>query len=255
MNEHERRIQDEALQYARQHRARIARNLVDLSIYPREEYPLAVFMAGSPGAGKTEVSKAFVAAVTAAMPSLSEGGSQVLRIDPDEFRILFPGYEGSNSWLFQPAVIKVLEKVLDRAFSKSISFLLDGTLSSMEVARTNVRRALNKNCTVQILYVYQQPGRAWRFVQDREVVEGRNIPLDAFVAQFFAARRNVKALKQAFGDQIMVDLLVQAESGEGYGQVEVDVSAELIDELLPKTYDEATLYEMLSSGGGYDEQN
>jgi putative protein kinase ArgK-like GTPase of G3E family len=50
-----------AEEYARKHRSRIAREVVDLSIYPQEDSPWTVFMAGSPGAGKTEVSKAFAA--------------------------------------------------------------------------------------------------------------------------------------------------------------------------------------------------
>lgn len=239
------------MEYARANRASIARRLVDTSVYPREECPLTVFMAGSPGAGKTEVSKALVASIEAAMPVLPDGGAHVLRIDPDEFRPLFPGYTGANSSTFQAAVIKVLEKVVDRAFDKSVAFLLDGTLSSIDVARTNIRRALARNRVVQIVYVYQHPERAWQFVQDRELTEGRNIPLETFVAQFLAARRNVHTLKAEFGDDISVDVLIQA--ADGLGRVEIDVAADMIDQLLPETYDEATLLNKLSSPGDENE--
>lgn len=255
MTPEEQQIHDEALAYARANRSRIANALVDLSIYPCEEVPLTVFMAGSPGAGKTEVSKAFVSAVENAMPPLPEGESHVLRIDPDEFRSLLPGYTGGNSWLFQAAVIKILEKVLDRAFKKGVSFVLDGTLSSYDVARSNIHRALRKGCEVQILYVYQRPDVAWRFVQDRELTEGRNIPINAFITQFLAARRNVEALKREFGDALKVDLLIQSECSEGYGSVEIDAPADLIDEALPETYDESMLYRILAEGDEYDNDN
>ncbi len=251
MTEAELQIEAEAYSYAQKHRTRIANRLVDTSVYLREECPLTVFMAGSPGAGKTEVSKNFVRLIAEMVPD----SARVLRIDPDEFRAEFPAYTGDNSWLFQKAVIKVLQKVLDRAFSKSVSFLLDGTLSSLPVAQTNIRRALSKQCIVRILYVYQNPTRAWQFVQDREVAEGRNIPLDAFVTQYFAARRNVQELKREFGDQIGIDLLMQSENQVDNGVVEMDVTAELIDELLPEPYDESTLYQVLSKGGEYDNQN
>ncbi|MGM8935096.1 zeta toxin family protein [Pseudomonas neustonica] len=255
MTPEEQRVHDDALSYARANRTRIASELVDLSIYPDEEVPLTVFMAGSPGAGKTEVSKAFVSAVENNMPPLPEGEAHVLRIDPDEFRALLPGYTGGNSWLFQAAVIKILEKVLDRAFKKGVSFLLDGTLSSYGVARSNINRALQKGCEVQILYVYQRPEIAWRFVQDRELIEGRNIPIDAFVTQFLAARRNVEALKREFGSALKIDLLIQSESGEGYARVEIDAPADLIDEALPETYDESTLYRILAEGDEYDHES
>ena len=55
-------------------------------------------MAGSPGAGKTEAAKEIIAQLEA-----RPGAPKILRIDPDELRGEFPGYMGSNSWLFQLA--------------------------------------------------------------------------------------------------------------------------------------------------------
>lgn len=242
-------VQRTAEQYAKDNRTQLAKMLVDTSVYPREAEPFAAFMAGSPGAGKTEVSKALVGAMESTAPK----GSCVLRIDPDEFRVYLPGYQGNNSWLFQSAVSRILERVLDRAFSKSISFLLDGTLSSLEVARKNVSRALKRGYSVQVQYVYRDPKMAWRFVQDRELTEGRNIPLDVFVKQFFSARENVAALKREFGDQIVVDILIQGDLGSEQ-KIEIDVTAELIDGLMLEPYDEPMLYEALSHGAEHDDQ-
>lgn len=252
LTEEEERIQEEAFAYAKMHRAALARKIVDLTRHPPEEHPFTVFMAGSPGAGKTEVSKAIVFAVE---DSADPDFSYVLRIDPDEYRSLLPGYEGNNSWLFQKAVIKILEKVLDRAFKQSVAFILDGTLSSYEVARSNTKRALDRGRVVQILYVYQCPIKAWSFVQDREVAEGRNIPLEAFVRQYFDARRNVMALKREFGDQIHVDLLIQSDDDDE-PRMELNVTADTFDASLPESYDEKSLYQLLSTdpqGSAYEE--
>ncbi len=49
-------VQAQALAYAKSHRTRIARERTDLDKFPSEEQPVSVFMAGSPGAGKTEAS-------------------------------------------------------------------------------------------------------------------------------------------------------------------------------------------------------
>lgn len=48
--------------------------------YPDDSHPISVFMAGSPGAGKTEFSKNLI----------KEIGHGVIRIDPDEVRNLIP---------------------------------------------------------------------------------------------------------------------------------------------------------------------
>jgi len=52
----EERIRDEASDYARKHKKNIARSLTDPTTFLPEAQPVAVFMAGSPGAGKTESS-------------------------------------------------------------------------------------------------------------------------------------------------------------------------------------------------------
>lgn len=250
MTEHETQIQAAAELYARKNRTKIAKEIVDLSIYPSEKHPLTVFMAGSPGAGKTEVSRAFIETVQNSAPPSQEDAANVLRIDPDEFRCLLPGYDGSNSWLFQTAVSLILDKVLDRAFTKKVSFLLDGTLSSYPVAQRNIDRAINRTCVVLIIYVYQDPEVAWSFVQDRELAEGRRIPINSFVDQYFAARQNVMRIKRIYTHLIDVDLLVQASEGSGHGRVVMGISADQIDELLPETYDIHTLYQALQ-GGAY----
>ncbi|WP_371298443.1 zeta toxin family protein [Pseudomonas aeruginosa] len=72
---------------------------------------------------------------------------------------------------------------------------------------------MRKGRTVLILYVYQRPDLAWNFVQARERVEGRKIPIEEFVRQYFAARDVVNRLKQHFGGSIEVDLLLKNNDG------------------------------------------
>lgn len=196
----EQRICDAAIAYARENRKAIARRLTDESIYASESEPVSVFMAGSPGAGKTEASIELIERFT---------GWQILRIDPDELRQEFPGYSGCNAWLFQRAVARIVDAMLDRAFHRNLSFILDGTFSSYEVARKNVQRSLDCGRRVQILYVYQDPMLAWGFVQDREAAEGRRIEPEHFIDQYFGAREVVNRLKSELGSAIHVDLLMK----------------------------------------------
>jgi predicted ABC-type ATPase len=195
-------VQAQALAYAKSHRTRIARERTDLYKFPSEERPVSLFMAGSPGAGKTEAS----------MELLSEFDS-ILRIDPDDLRVEFPAYEGSNSWLFQGAVALLVERIHDRALVQGQSFLLDGTLSNYSVAEKNIERSLKRRRLVQILYVYQEPAFAWQFVRARQIQEGRHIPPEKFVDQYFMAREVVQKLKDNYGDQIRVDVLLKNTDG------------------------------------------
>lgn len=198
------RIEAEAIAFAKAHKKAIAKRLTDPLIYIAEPEPVSVFMAGSPGAGKTEAALELLDSI---------GGPPILRIDPDELRSEFPGYNGGNSWLFQRAISILVERILDHAFKQGQSFLLDGTLSSYEVASRNVQRSLDRERVVQILYVYQQPMQAWEFVKQREAAEGRRIRPDDFVQQYFAAREVVNRLKVEFGRSVRVDLLLKNLDG------------------------------------------
>jgi adenylate kinase family enzyme len=236
-------IEHAAFEFARANRALLARQVADTSVYLSEETPFTVFMAGSPGAGKTEISKAMVEALDTGISSLQ--AKRVLRIDPDDFRSLIPGYNGSNSYLFQRAVTKILEKVLDLAFQKRLSFILDGTMANLGVAKRNIDRVLGNHRNAQVMYVYQRPELAWQFVQARELTEGRNIPLQEFARLFVAARSNVIELKRLYVDQIHVDLLIKNFDG-GSQWVELDASSDTIDALIPQNYDQAQLVELLT---------
>jgi hypothetical protein len=202
LTKEEKAIQDAALAFARENKKVIAKRLTDISRFPPEDEPVSVFMAGSPGAGKTEASIELLAMV-------EEDSEEILRIDPDDLRHEFPDYTGDNSWLFQKGVSVLVEKIHDLALSQKQSFLLDGTLSNYEKAEHNISRSLKKKRTVQILYVYQEPRLAWEFVQSREAIEGRRIRSEHFIEQYFAARNVVNQLKKAFGSAIKVDLLMK----------------------------------------------
>ena len=92
MTSAEKKIHDAAITFAKQNKKRIAESLTDKKVFPPDAEPVSIFMAGSPGAGKTEASKALIEEI---------GGEPIIRIDPDELREYFPGYTGQNSSLFQ----------------------------------------------------------------------------------------------------------------------------------------------------------
>ena len=228
-------VQVVALDFARKNKKDIAKRLTDASRFLPEDEPVSVFMAGSPGAGKTEASIELLAIV-------EENFAEILRIDPDELRHEFPYYTGDNSWLFQPAVSVLVEKIHDLALKQKQSFLLDGTLTNYDKAKQNIARSLKKNRVVQILYVYQEPALAWEFVKSREAVEGRHIKRETFIDQYFAARNVVNQLKTAFGSDIRVDLLLKnTDNSHKLYKAGIDQ----IDNHVPEKYTPADLAKML----------
>mgnify|MGYP001574469728 CR=1 FL=1 len=233
--EAERRIELDAIAYAKANRTRIARELTDPKVFIPEQNPVSVFMAGSPGAGKTEASMVLI-------DSLAKARINVLRIDPDELRTKIEGYTGVNSWLFQSAVSLLVERVHDRALDQGQTFLLDGTLSSYDVAMKNIERSLKRERVVQILYVYQAPEQAWKFVKAREAKEGRRIQPEDFERQYFAARQVVNRLKTELGKSIQVDLLMKNNDGS---QRFYRAGVDQIDNHIPENYSPADVRTML----------
>lgn len=231
-NESEQLLFDEAMRFVRikKNKKLIAEKIVDP--FPQEENPASVFMAGSPGAGKTEVSKSL----------LESFERSALRIDNDDLRSEFKDYIGSNSHIFQSPATRLVEAVHDRALARKVSFILDTTLSSYEVAKKNIERSLNKGRKVMIIFVYQSPRNAWDFVQAREKIEGRRVPPDVFVKQFIDSQIVVNKLKAEFKEKIQVEVLVQdlLETKAYHGDVET------IDQYLDHKYDVNSLYSIIN---------
>ena len=233
MDDNELRIKQEADAYANSNKKRIAKEFTDIDKYTPEDDPVSVFMAGSPGAGKTESSKNFI---------LNFPLDNILRIDPDDLRSYFEKYTGDNSYLFHGAVSTVAANIHDLALKNKQSFVFDGTFSNVDISRQNIQRSLKRDRYVQILYVYQDPVLAWDFVQKREKVDKRKILKAIFIKQYFLARETVNCLKQEFGKRTQVDLLVKNTNGSDlYYKENVDI----IDNHVAEKYDKDTLNRLL----------
>ena len=190
----------------------------------------AIFMAGSPGAGKTEV----------ATELLSFYHNMVI-IDADRFREGFPTYNGANSSEFQSGASWLVGDIFNRVSDEGYSLLLDGTFA-LASASKNIERVLKRNYNVSIYYVYQDPMIAWEFVKQREKVEGRNVPKERFINAYFMARHNLIKVKEKFGDQVEINILFK----DFQNQIsETHADTENIQMILPELYTKAYLEENL----------
>lgn len=104
--------EDFSLKYAKENKKVMVSSIIEGK--EKETEKTAIFMAGSPGAGKTEV--------TQILTSLNRN---LCVIDADKFRILFPGYVGNNSDDFQRGASLLVDASLDLVLKKAIvSFLM-----------------------------------------------------------------------------------------------------------------------------------
>ncbi|HZJ41274.1 MAG TPA: zeta toxin family protein [Candidatus Saccharimonadales bacterium] len=201
--------------------------------------PIFMFMAGAPGAGKTEFSKNLIKILT---KKIVVNG--MIRIDADEIRELFRdiGYNGKNSDLFKRGCIKGVEILYDRCLKKKYHTVLDGTLSFVNIARRNIDAALKVGAKVFIVYVYQDPVIAWGFSQIREQKEGRRIEKAFFVKSLFDSIKNVNMLKQEYGNKIEVWLV---EKNFAHNVENIKYNVDNIDSYLKIAYNSDTLINIL----------
>lgn len=194
-------------------------------------------MAGSPGAGKTETAQEMLSTI-----------GKAIHIDPDRYRSHFADYTGGNAYLFQAATSILVEKVVDLALKNKQSFILDGTLTNYEIAKSNIQRALGRDRKVIILYVYQNPITAWEFVKAREEIEGRRIHSEVFIKQYFEARTVVNALKEEFKSQIQLEILIKnTASGVNRKSMHKYINgAASIDSHIPEQYTYQQLRELIT---------
>ncbi|MDP2789695.1 MAG: zeta toxin family protein [bacterium] len=95
LSQEEQNISDAALRYIQSNEKLLITLFANADHFIEEPQAVTLFMAGAPGAGKTEVSK-----------NLVEDDlftNKPVRIDADEIRKLVPGYSGEFTHLYQHA--------------------------------------------------------------------------------------------------------------------------------------------------------
>jgi UDP-N-acetylglucosamine kinase len=232
MTEKEVEVAEKAKKYIKKNKKNLIKKFADPNIYVRTDRPISLFMAGSPGAGKTEVSKGLVN--TFAIPTV--------RIDADEIRAFIPGYIPKKAYIMHGAASLGVEKLIDSCFHNCQSFILDGMLSNFDRAVRNIDNCLLKNRLVIIFYVYQDPKIAWKFTQDREKVEGRNIPKDVFIHGFLESRNVAQLLKDKYGDGIELNVI---EKDYDNATKEIWSDVDRIDKYIEKVYSGQDLEDVL----------
>lgn len=167
------------------------------TLYIQHKHPTkkVIFMAGSPGAGKSEFAKAL---------AMQE---PINIFDTDEIRKLCPTYSGKNSQLFQKASSKGIDILVDEAFANGYSFILDGNFATFSMQKQNIERSLKKGFTFEVKFIFRPLPIALEYTKSRENREGRTVPEAIFYEKFIGAVSTIDQLSKEFDFSIdFIDL-------------------------------------------------
>jgi hypothetical protein len=219
--EDDKQIQEDACAYINAHKDELIQKFITQK-KPLKLGFMSLFMAGSPGAGKTEFSLQYIPLIytkdsKSTIKLLESNGikpstfeSLFIRIDVDEIRAFLPQYRKTdtfgkgNAHVVQKAANKGLDALRNYCLKNEISFLHDGTFGNYKTMHDLVQESLAKDRFVEIYYLYLDPIAAWNFTKAREYTEGRNILKEKFIEQFFASQVNVQKIKNAFAEKVSV---------------------------------------------------
>ena len=232
MSDDNQKIVEEAEAYIKEYKHELIARFANSEKYHPVDHPISLFMAGSPGAGKTEISKRLIEQFADNAP---------VRIDADDIREMFPNYTGANSHIFQRACTTGVNKLFDYVLDHNLNVILDGTFA-YERAMENIERSLKRDRRVIIYYLFQDPVIAWKFTKIREETEGRRVSKEVFIHSFLRARENVNEAKAHFGERIELNMIVKNFT-ENYEKVYSNI--ERIDKYLSKVYTINELEEIL----------
>lgn len=171
--------------------------------YPPSKTKIAFFMAGIPGAGKTEFAE----------NTINSLKPKYVPVEHDKIVEYIDGYRPENYYTFRTAGSVLVSRLLDECLKNGYAFILDGTLSH-EQGYKNIQKALKAGYYVQIVYIVQTAKMAWELTKDRELVKKRAIRKEGFVATCNKINANLLNIFHRFKDQANFGLWILNKNGK-----------------------------------------
>ncbi|MDD3794066.1 MAG: zeta toxin family protein [Candidatus Gracilibacteria bacterium] len=150
--------------------------------------PSVIFLAGAPGAGKTE----FIESI--------ENNHNFIIIDIDKYRILFDGYAGKNASEFQGLSTKVANKIYSYCIKNDLNVIVDGTFGNENVVEQNISMCIKHKRDFGVVLIYQDPLLSYYYTKLREIEGKRNVPKDVFIEKFLNSINNAFEIKKKYTD-------------------------------------------------------
>jgi len=159
--------EEEILAWAKVHKKEVIEQII--AGKSSQEHPIAIIMAGIPGAGKTE----FLNHIIKTLP-------EAIVIDLDILVAQIPGYSPEAYYKYRTAANVLVSALLRYVNKAKINFALDGTFCHDRGAH-NIKEALKHGFDVNLFLINQEPERAWELAEARRKLTGRPISREGFV--------------------------------------------------------------------------
>lgn len=172
------------------------------------EMPLAIVMAGLPGAGKTEFLDTFSELL------LKTKLNPFVRIDLDQIVTVYPGYTPERYAKFRNQGNHALVRTIDLGKDGRYNMMIDGTFAGeSEASINNIQRLLDSGYQVMICYMHDNPETAWGYTKSREVETKRGIDFDGFKRACKNIPLNLKTALNRFdkNEYFSISIILQKE--------------------------------------------
>ncbi len=150
---------------------------------------LAIFMAGVPGAGKTE----FVRGLQDSRPGV------FTIIEHDRLVEYIETYSPEHYYNYRKAGSTLVTAAFDHCLKNGYSFVFDGTLSH-DNGLKNIGKTLKQGYSVVVIYIHQDVQSAWKLTQDRELVKKRAIEKEGFIETCKKINANLRKVFVTFAE-------------------------------------------------------
>lgn len=194
--------------------------------------PVAIVMAGLPGAGKTEF-----------LDTLSEIMSKqfkfeaFVRIDLDQIVTVYPEYTPQRYAKFRSQANYALARCIDMAKNGRYNMMIDGTFAgTSDSSINNISRLLDSGYVVSMFYMHDDPKTAWSYTQSRETETKRGIDLEGFLKSSKNIPLNLKSVLNKFKthERFSLSVVVQKELRDKDYRIVNDLSE--IDNIIDRVY-------------------
>lgn len=193
--------------------------------------PIAIVMAGVPGAGKTE----FLDTLSELLKSSDLG--EFIRIDLDEIVTVYPGYTPKTDAQFRAQGNAAVAKCVDVAKEGRFNMMIDGTFAGKSgVSIRNVQRLVDAGYIVRMYFMHDEVETSWAFTQGREKLTSRGIDRAGFERATKNVINNLKEARAIFGANSLFRLNVVLQKKLRDKDYTVIVDPEIIDKILDEGY-------------------
>lgn len=203
--------------------------------------PLAVVMAGIPGAGKTEFLDTFDELVIK-----KRDFETLVRIDLDQIVTIYPKYTPQSYEKFRSQGNYALARCIDVAKAGRYNMMIDGTFAGPSGSSiNNITRLLDAGYLVSMFYLYDDAKTAWEYTKSREAETRRGIDREGFLRACKNVSANLREALEKFGSNKNFTLYVVVQKKLRDKDYKIYGDRERIDKIIDKGYNIDTLRKTL----------